>query len=50
VNIDGNIIYLQGTSYENLTLAGDKFALIVMGIEKVENKPGYIFLPNNSSS
>lgn len=31
----GDIIYLQGTSYKNLTLAGDKFALIVMGIDKI---------------
>jgi hypothetical protein len=36
VNIDGNIIYIQGTSYENLVLAGDKFALIVMGIERIK--------------
>ena len=31
-----NIIYLQGTSSKNLTLAGDKFALVIMGIENVE--------------
>ena len=30
-----NVIYLQGTSYKNLTLAGDKFALIIMGIDKI---------------
>ncbi|MCX6819057.1 MAG: hypothetical protein NT129_03605 [Candidatus Aenigmarchaeota archaeon] len=36
VNIEGNIIYIQGTSYENLVLAGDKFALIVMGIERIK--------------
>jgi hypothetical protein len=35
VTLDGNIIYIQGTSYKNLTLAGDKFALIVMGIKEV---------------
>jgi hypothetical protein len=30
-----NIIYLQGTDYKNLTLAGDKFALIVMGVDSI---------------
>jgi len=31
----GDIIYLQGTDYKNLTLAGDKFALLIMGIDKI---------------
>ena len=31
----GNIIYLHGTTYKNLTLAGDKFALVVMGIDSI---------------
>jgi hypothetical protein len=30
-----NIIYLQGTSYKNLILVGDKLALIIMGIDKI---------------
>jgi len=30
-----NKIYLQGTTYGNLTLAGDKLALIVLGVERV---------------
>lgn len=34
VNIFNNTIVLQGTSYKNLTLAGDKLTLIVFGIDK----------------
>lgn len=30
VRLNNNTIYIQGTSYKNLTLAGDKFALIFM--------------------
>ncbi|MEM7819430.1 MAG: hypothetical protein QXD48_01215 [Candidatus Aenigmatarchaeota archaeon] len=37
VNLIDNVIYLQGTSYKNLTLAGDKLTLIVFGIEKIDN-------------
>ena len=36
VNREGNIIYIQGTTYENLVKAADKFSLIFMGVEKVE--------------
>jgi hypothetical protein len=35
VTIDGNIIYVQGTSHRELTLAGDRLALIVLGINIV---------------
>ncbi|HLD85768.1 MAG TPA: hypothetical protein VI968_04385 [archaeon] len=34
VNLYNNTIVLQGTSYKNLTLAGDKLTLIVFGIDK----------------
>ena len=34
VNFYNNTIILQGTSYKNLTLAGDKLTLIVFGIDK----------------
>jgi len=36
VNLIDDVIYLQGTSSENMELAGDKFALIVMGVREVE--------------
>jgi len=32
LTLEGNIIYLRGTSYENLTMAADKFVLLVMGV------------------
>lgn len=36
VNVEENIIYIQGTGYENIVKAGDRFALIFMGVERVE--------------
>lgn len=36
VDIEGNIIYIKGTSPDDLLMAGDKFALIVMGVENIE--------------
>lgn len=35
LTLENNILYLQGTSYKNLTLAGDKLTLIVFGIKSV---------------
>lgn len=35
VNLEGNTIYLSGTSYKDLTLAGDKLALIFFGIDQI---------------
>ena len=35
VNLQSNTIYLSGTSYNNLTLAGDKLALIFFGIDQI---------------
>jgi len=35
VNIINNTIFVQGTSYKNLTLAGDKLTLVVMGIDSL---------------
>ncbi len=35
VNLVDNTIYLSGTSYKNLTLAGDKLTLILFGIDKI---------------
>ncbi|MBI2971259.1 MAG: hypothetical protein HYY37_02455 [Candidatus Aenigmarchaeota archaeon] len=32
LTLDGSIVYLRGTSYKNLTLAGDKLALVVMNV------------------
>ena len=38
VNIDKNIIYIQGLTEKDLIKASDKFVLIVMGIEEDELK------------
>jgi hypothetical protein len=35
ITFDGRKILIQGQTYKNLTLAGDKLALIVMGIKRV---------------
>jgi hypothetical protein len=35
VNLVNNTVYISGTSYKNLTLAGDKFTLLVFGIDKI---------------
>ena len=35
VRIEGNIVTVPGTFYKNLTLAGDKFVLVVFGIDKI---------------
>ncbi|MDI6721447.1 MAG: hypothetical protein QMD85_03590 [Candidatus Aenigmarchaeota archaeon] len=39
VNIANNTIVLQGRTYKELTLAGDKLVLEVMGINKLPKKP-----------
>lgn len=36
VTIDGSVIYIQGTSLKNIAMAGDKLALIAMGINSLE--------------
>jgi len=33
LTLEDNIIYLQGTSYDNLTMAGDKLTLLVFGFD-----------------
>lgn len=35
VSADGNIIYIQGTSYRNLTLAADRLVLLAFGVENI---------------
>jgi hypothetical protein len=35
VNLEGNTIYLSGTSYKNLTLAGDKLTLLLFNIDQI---------------
>lgn len=35
VSVDGNIITIQGTSYRNLTIAGDRLVLVAFGIERI---------------
>src|SRR3989338_394196 len=35
VNLVNSTVYISGTSYNNLTLSGDKFVLLVFGIDKV---------------
>lgn len=35
VLLDGNIIFVQGLTHKDLTLAGDRLTLIVLGIERV---------------
>jgi len=35
LKLENNIIYLQGTSYKNLTLAGDKLTLLSFGIDNI---------------
>jgi hypothetical protein len=34
--LNGSTVYLQGTDYKNLTLAGDKLTLLVFGIDRVD--------------
>lgn len=36
VSIDGSVIYVQGTSLKNIAMAGDKLALIAMGISSAD--------------
>ncbi len=35
VNLVNNTIYLSGTSYKNMTMAGDKLTLILFGINEI---------------
>ena len=37
LNLVNNTIYLSGTSYKNLTLAGDKLVLLFFGIDNIGN-------------
>jgi hypothetical protein len=37
VVLNGNIVYIQGTSFKNLTMAADKLSLIMMGINNIES-------------
>ena len=36
LTLNGSTVYLQGTDYKNLTLAGDKLTLLVFGIDRVD--------------
>lgn len=37
LNLVNNTIYLSGTDYKNLTMAGDKLVLLFFGIDNIEN-------------
>jgi len=37
VVLNGNIVYIQGTSFKNLTMAADKLSLIMMGMNNIES-------------
>lgn len=40
VRLDGDVITLQGTSYKDLVLAGDRLVLVVFGIDSIDQIKG----------